>query len=110
MLHAVTSPGKRLRPVLTLAVAELFGADDSVDAAVVVVRGSKAGSGLSRLRAPEPDDAARYLLELAQLRDLGRRTPRPLPLKPAAAWAETRFLKRSGSNARFEAGQACLPP
>ena len=35
MLHAVTSPGKRLRPVLTLAVAELFGADDPVDAAVV---------------------------------------------------------------------------
>ena len=27
MLHAVTSPGKRLRPVLTLAVAELFGSD-----------------------------------------------------------------------------------
>jgi geranylgeranyl diphosphate synthase type II len=28
MLHAVTSPGKRLRPVLTLAVAELFDGDD----------------------------------------------------------------------------------
>ena len=100
--YSSLSPKHRLEAWIDL-LALVATRPGSVDAAVVVGRGSTAGSGLSRLRAPEPDDAARYLLELAQLRDLGLRTPLPLALKTAAAWAETRFRKRSESNARFEA-------
>ncbi len=75
----------------------------SVDGAVVVGRGSRSTSGLSRLRAPGADDAARYLQEVVALRDLGLRTPLPLPLRTAAAWAATRFRQGSERNARFEA-------
>ena len=76
--YSSLSPKHRLEAWVDL-LALVATRPGSVDAAVVVGRGSKAGSGLSRLRAPEPDDAARYLLELAQLRDLGLRTPLPLP-------------------------------
>jgi exodeoxyribonuclease V gamma subunit len=99
------SPKHRLEAwidLLALVVTE----PHRVDGAVVVGRGSRASSGLSRLRAPEPDEAARFLLEVVQLRDLGLRTPLPLPLKAAAAWAQARFRQRSERNARFDAEKA----
>ena len=74
--YSSLSPKHRLEAWIDL-LALVATRPGSVDAAVVVGRGSTSSSGLSRLRAPEPDEAARYLLELAQLRDLGLRTPPP---------------------------------
>lgn len=96
------APKHRLEAWIDL-LALTVTAPGTVDGAVVLGRGSHRSSGLSRLRAPEPAEAARFLLEIARLRDLGLRTPLPLPLKTAATWAERRFRKRSEAHARQDA-------
>lgn len=100
--YSSLAPKHRLEAWIDL-LALTATAPGTVDGAVVLGRGSSGSSGLSRLRAPDPADAARYLLEIAQLRDLGLRTPLPLPLRTAACWAEHRFRQRSERNAGFEA-------
>lgn len=102
--YSSVSPKHRLEAWIDL-LALVATAPGTVGGAVVVGRGSRSSSGLSRLRVPEPDDAARYLLELARLRDLGLRTPLPLPLRTAACWAEHRFRQRSERNAGLEAAR-----
>ena len=58
MLHAATSPGKRLRPVLTLAVAEMFGARRPMVTDVAVAVELVHASSLILDDLPCMDDAA----------------------------------------------------
>jgi len=98
------APGHRLQAWVDL-LALAASAPGTATQAVVLGRGGSGSSGLSRLRAPEPDDARALLLDLVRLRDLGLRVPLPLPIRTCAAYAGARFRKGSVKQATYLAGQ-----
>jgi exodeoxyribonuclease V gamma subunit len=102
--YSKLAPKHRLEAWLDL-LALAASSPGTATQAVVLGRGGRGSSGLSRLRAPEPDEARAMLLELVRLRDLGLRLPLPLPIKTCAAYAGARFRKGSMKQATYLAGQ-----
>ena len=76
---------QRLTAWLGLLLLAASAADASPPSALVVGRGGKGAVAQSMLTAP--DDARGVLNDLVRLRDLGLRSPLPLPLEPAEDYA-----------------------
>ncbi|OBC02629.1 exodeoxyribonuclease V subunit gamma [Gordonia sp. 852002-50395_SCH5434458] len=76
---------QRLTAWLGLLLLAASAADASPPSALVVGRGGAGAVAQSMLTAP--DDARAVLNDLVRLRDLGLRSPLPLPLEPAEEYA-----------------------